>query len=219
MRECHFTRREFLKFSLLALTSACVPEQIINSPTALPVLAEGKKQWEEGSLLLPVAICPNIIRGFSSDHTAVDFAEELDNPVVSSISGTVAYSSEAVSDQLYNWDYLNHGYGNLVIVETPIDNTMYIQTRYAHLHRTKVQEQQQTRQGQVIGTVGSSGNSTSEHLHFEIIKTNWPFREWYFHATFMNEVPGDLYGEMVDRFGEERLKWLDPLTLINKSCE
>ena len=41
---------------------------------------------------------------------------------------------------------------------------------YAHCSQILVQEGSQINQGDVIATVGSTGNSTGNHLHFEIIK-------------------------------------------------
>ncbi len=58
----------------------------------------------------------------------------------------------------------DQGYGNLVIIDHNID---YL-TLYAHLDQIDVAEGDIVAQGQVIGTVGSTGNSTGPHLHFEI---------------------------------------------------
>jgi hypothetical protein len=58
----------------------------------------------------------------------------------------------------------NQGYGNFVVIDHNID---YI-TLYAHLHQIYVEEGQVVAQGDLLGTVGSTGNSTGPHLHFEI---------------------------------------------------
>jgi murein DD-endopeptidase MepM/ murein hydrolase activator NlpD len=58
----------------------------------------------------------------------------------------------------------DQGYGNFVIIDHNID---YL-TLYAHLDQIVVKEKDVVAQGQVIGTVGSTGNSTGPHLHFEI---------------------------------------------------
>ena len=50
---------------------------------------------------------------------------------------------------------LNHGFG--------------YKTRYAHMHEVSVQKGDTVRRGQVIGTVGTTGRSTSSHLHYEVI--------------------------------------------------
>lgn len=61
--------------------------------------------------------------------------------------------------------YSNRSYGNMIIV-THNDNT---QSRYAHLSSINVANGQQVECGQIIGKMGSTGNSTGNHLHFEII--------------------------------------------------
>ena len=77
-------------------------------------------------------------------------------PVVASASGTVvtAYSG---------W----RGYGHTVV----IDHGGGIQTRYAHMYpgSITVRVGQKVYQGQQIGRIGSTGNSTGPHLHFEVL--------------------------------------------------
>lgn len=77
-------------------------------------------------------------------------------PVVASASGTVvtAYSG---------W----YGYGHTVV----IDHGNGIKTRYAHMYpgSITVRVGQKVYQGQQIGRIGSTGNSTGPHLHFEIL--------------------------------------------------
>ena len=77
-------------------------------------------------------------------------------PVVASASGTVvtAYSG---------W----RGYGHTVV----IDHGNGIKTRYAHMYpgSITVRVGQRVYQGQQIGRIGSTGNSTGPHLHFEVL--------------------------------------------------
>jgi murein DD-endopeptidase MepM/ murein hydrolase activator NlpD len=60
----------------------------------------------------------------------------------------------------------NGGYGNCIL----IDHGNGLKTRYAHLSKIIVRIGQRVGTGERIGAVGSSGNSTGPHLHFEVIK-------------------------------------------------
>lgn len=68
------------------------------------------------------------------------------------------------------------GYGNYCI----IDHGDGYQTVYAHMSNCNVSEGQTVSQGQVIGTVGSTGWSTGDHLHFEIRSNGTAVSPWNF---------------------------------------
>jgi murein DD-endopeptidase MepM/ murein hydrolase activator NlpD len=55
-------------------------------------------------------------------------------------------------------------YGNLVV----IDHGYGIITKYGHMSRFNVMNGQQVNRGDIIGYVGSTGRSTSPHLHYEV---------------------------------------------------
>lgn len=126
-----------------------------------------------GEVVAPSAagyICPingkskkNITTGFYGykGHTGVDFSCSAGTPVVAVKSGTVVISTALRSS---NGKY--RSYGEYIVIDHH-DGTM---TLYAHMlsgSRT-VGPNQQVSQGQVIGQVGSTGNSTGSHLHFEV---------------------------------------------------
>lgn len=73
--------------------------------------------------------------------------------IISAITGTVTF----VSNQ---GDLGNH---------LKIANDKY-ETVYAHCSQIFVQEGQKVNQGDIISAVGSTGNSTGNHLHFEVIQ-------------------------------------------------
>ena len=48
------------------------------------------------------------------------------------------------------------------------------ETRYAHLHRIRVEEGDRVRRGRKLGTVGHSGNAGGNHLHYEVRRRGLP---------------------------------------------
>lgn len=93
------------------------------------------------------------ITGIYQPHNGMDISFQgiLNKEVVSGKNGTVVFSG------------LLGGYGNLII----IDHGGGLQTRYAHLNAIYVKSGDSILGGQVIGAVGSTGDSTGPHLHFE----------------------------------------------------
>ncbi|TVQ59500.1 MAG: M23 family metallopeptidase, partial [Spirulina sp. DLM2.Bin59] len=85
-------------------------------------------------------------------HTGTDIAAPQGTPVLASYQGQVAIA-----------DYVG-GYGKMVILRHE-DGSQ--ESRYAHLSQIFVRPGEQVEQGEVIGLVGSTGNSTGPHLHFE----------------------------------------------------
>lgn len=86
-------------------------------------------------------------------HTGVDFAATKGTSILAYKSGTVTRAS---------W---NGSYGMCI----EIQHSNGEKTRYAHCSGYNVSVGQTVSQGQVIGYVGSTGNSTGPHLHFEIM--------------------------------------------------
>ncbi|MCT7952330.1 peptidoglycan DD-metalloendopeptidase family protein [Ancylothrix sp. C2] len=86
-------------------------------------------------------------------HAGIDIAGPIGTPIVAAGGGIVTFAG---------WD--EGGYGNLVEIQHP-DGSI---TRYAHNNRILVREGQQVEGGQQIAEMGSTGNSTGPHLHFEI---------------------------------------------------
>jgi murein DD-endopeptidase MepM/ murein hydrolase activator NlpD len=101
----------------------------------------------------------------SANHPAIDIAGSVGNPVWASDNGVVVYAG---------WS--NYGYGNLVVV----DHGNGWQTLYAHLNSISVGCGQSVNQGQAIGGLGSTGNSSGAHLHFEMIYVGTKVNPWNF---------------------------------------
>jgi murein DD-endopeptidase MepM/ murein hydrolase activator NlpD len=91
---------------------------------------------------------------FSGVHPGIDFAGAIGNAVFASDNGVIVYAG---------WS--NFGYGYLIV----IDHGNGYQTAYGHLSAIYVGCGQSVFQGSSIGAVGSTGNSTGAHLHFELV--------------------------------------------------
>ena len=87
------------------------------------------------------------------DHKGLDFAASVGTPVYATGDGKIAmaYSSGSYGNVIY----LNHGHG--------------FETRYAHLSGFAIAPGDHVKRGQVIGYVGSTGNSKAPHLHYEVL--------------------------------------------------
>ena len=85
-------------------------------------------------------------------HHGIDIAGSTGDPVRASAAGIV---SKAACHEIY---------GNFIL----LDHANGQQTLYAHLNRMDVRPGEAVSRGQIIGAVGSTGNSTGPHLHFEI---------------------------------------------------
>lgn len=104
-------------------------------------------------------------------HSGVDIAGGTEGNVniIAAKDGVVVYPTAGVSNSCPSSHSLSScggGYGNYVIIQHGDGNY----TLYAHLYQNSitVKTGDSVKQGQVIGKMGSSGNSTGNHLHFEI---------------------------------------------------
>ena len=96
-----------------------------------------------------------------SGHTGVDFAVPSGTPIVAVKSGVVR-----ISEALKYSNGRYRSYGEYIVIDH-LDGTM---TLYAHGYpgSRRVSEGQSVSQGQQIMSVGTTGNSTGNHLHFEV---------------------------------------------------
>ena len=84
-------------------------------------------------------------------HAGIDLRAPLGMRIFASAAGRVIFSGH------------KRGYGNLIV----IDHGGGIETAYAHNNRNIAKKGQRVNQGQVVATVGRSGNATGYHVHFE----------------------------------------------------
>ena len=98
------------------------------------------------------------IAGAGNNHKGMDLAAPTGTPIYAAAAGTVTtarYSSSAG-----NWVVINHGNG--------------LQTYYMHASALYVSEGQSVSKGQNIAAVGSTGQSTGPHLHFQVMLNGTP---------------------------------------------
>lgn len=101
------------------------------------------------------------MQGFSpGGHEGVDLAANVGESVHAAGGGTVAFAG---------WN--NYGYGYVVVIAHGPTFTIY-----GHLDTYKVSCGQSVSAGNLVGTVGNTGNSTGPHLHFEVRDANWNAR-------------------------------------------
>ncbi|MCF2669282.1 MULTISPECIES: murein hydrolase activator EnvC family protein [Lachnospiraceae] len=98
------------------------------------------------------------IAGASTNHKGMDFAAPIGTPIYAAASGTV--TSASYSGNAGNMIVINHGNG--------------LQTYYMHCNSMYVRAGQTVSKGQNIGAVGSTGNSSGPHLHFQVMQNGTP---------------------------------------------
>ena len=108
--------------------------------------------------------------GHSPSRKAIDWnrPDDVDDPVVASASGTVTVADAVDNSGYGRWVVVSHGGGESTV--------------YAHLNSVAVGKGQTISRGSQVGTVGSTGNSTGPHLHYEQRKDGDVVAP-YFHGT------------------------------------
>ena len=102
----------------------------------------------------------NPVTGVNKLHAGTDFAAPGGTPIYAAASGYV---------QVAGWS--SGGYGNYVIIYhgKMSDGNTY-STLYGHMKSVATSAGKYVKQGELIGYVGSTGNSTGNHLHLEVWK-------------------------------------------------
>lgn len=98
---------------------------------------------------------------WGSFHAGVDIANSGSNvPIVAAADGVVIRS------------YYSSSYGNVIFVAHSINGQTYT-TVYAHMSNRMAGNGAVVSRGQRIGTMGNTGESYGQHLHFELHKGEW----------------------------------------------
>jgi lipoprotein NlpD len=123
-----------------------------------PAVVARAPQSVAGNTLIWPAAGP-LSTSFSPTHRGLDVVANQGTPVKAALPGRVVGAAE--SDSPYGWYVmLEHG-GTFSTV-------------YAHLSKIRVKVGDTVQQGQIVGEVGSTGQSTGAHLHFELRQSNVP---------------------------------------------
>lgn len=89
---------------------------------------------------------------WASVHTGLDFATAYGSPIVAVSGGTVTFAG------------YDGAYGNKVVITLPNGTELW----FAHMSAFAVSEGEEVEQGELIGYVGATGNTTGPHLHLEV---------------------------------------------------
>ena len=137
---------------MIAAASASKP-QLSFSGFACPLKSYSRISSEYGWRKNPVS-------GVNKLHAGIDFAAAGGTPIYAAASGYV---------QVAGWS--TGGYGNYVIIYhgKMSDGNTYT-TLYAHMRSVATSAGKYVKQGELIGYVGTTGNSTGNHLHLEVWK-------------------------------------------------
>lgn len=153
-----------LSAPIMANNSAPRPSAVaydIPLASALPKVAYSRPAYNPTGLAFPLSVPSAIssvfgwrqhpLTGNQRFHSGIDLAAAQGTPVLAAYSGKVEIS-----------DWVG-GYGLTVV----LNHNSAQQTLYGHMSETFVRPGQWVERGTVIGRVGSTGNSTGPHLHFE----------------------------------------------------
>ncbi|MCW5315854.1 peptidoglycan DD-metalloendopeptidase family protein [Nostoc sp. KVJ3] len=149
-----FTVYRYRTYGLIGLISLTA---ILSTATSALTQLADDSPIEQTSISAFNLIWPTqgfISQGFRKyQHEGIDIAGASGTPIVAAASGTVIKAG---------WD--DWGLGNAITIKH-LDGSI---TVYGHNRRLLVSKGQQVIQGQIIAEMGSTGNSTAPHLHFEV---------------------------------------------------
>lgn len=98
------------------------------------------------------------IQGVIKNHDGIDIGGAMGDPIYAAADGIVIYSA-----------FNTGGYGNMVMIDHGISSEgVKVVTLYAHGSKLLKNVGDTVKQGDIIMEVGSTGNSTGPHLHFEV---------------------------------------------------
>lgn len=157
------------------------------------IMNERKRMWESRPAIQPISNKDltrisslfqsrrfNPVLGIYRPHEGIDFAAPTGTPIFATGDGRVEKAWH--SDTYGNVVYIDHGFG--------------YQTRYAHMSRFIVHDGEKVKRGQVIGYVGSTGEATGPHLHYEVRYDGEPINPINF---FQQDLSSKEYQKLINK--------------------
>lgn len=95
------------------------------------------------------------------NHKGIDIAANLKTPIHTVDKGVVTKS------------YYSSTYGHVIFIK----HENKLETVYAHLNKRFVEEGEAVEQGEIIGEMGNTGDSSGVHLHFEVHEQQWTYKK------------------------------------------
>lgn len=164
---CMMTQTRYGRPAALLAASACLAVVLSSAalgayagpvPQAMPALEEPPESlsWPldtDGSVTLSALYGSRVhtVTGKTTFHSGIDIPRDAGTPVLAAADGTVEEAGFDAREG--NYIVLRHG---------------AMTTKYCHLQEGSADEGEQVRTGDPIGLVGSTGQSTGPHLHFEV---------------------------------------------------
>ncbi|ERN54125.1 peptidoglycan DD-metalloendopeptidase family protein [Alkalihalophilus marmarensis] len=146
------------RFCIAVALGLCIGILFLGTQTAKAEEKNNVLQVDEQSLIWPtVGEVSDTFGTRGGKHFGIDIAAVEGTPVVSAADGVVSKS------------YYSDTYGEVVFIE----HENGYETVYAHLHDRFVSEGQAIEGGSQLGTVGNTGRSQGNHLHFEVHDGSW----------------------------------------------
>jgi murein DD-endopeptidase MepM/ murein hydrolase activator NlpD len=147
-----------------------ISDEVTKEPTPQLVLigSNVSSGGSGGILAWPTGPYQRISRGWIPGvHQGIDIAGEYGTAILAAESGTVTLSA-----------YTTVGYGHYVIIQ----HSSGMSTLYGHCSTLLVEQGQYVQRGELIALMGSTGNSTGNHLHFEVRINNVrvPTEDWLY---------------------------------------
>tara|TARA_B100000809_G_scaffold83751_1_gene82111 strand:- start:802 stop:1683 length:882 start_codon:yes stop_codon:yes gene_type:complete len=112
-------------------------------------------------------------------HTGLDYACKKGTPIRATGDGIVKRVGKSCCKGYGNYVDLDHGFG--------------FRTKYGHMSKVLVKRGQKVKRGDIIGEVGSTGTSTGNHLHYEVIKNGQKINP----VQFVQDLSKEEYAEML----------------------